>query len=309
MLVEMQEGTAEVDIASPGTKFFIPLPGVNVNPLKPILYPIQKELLKAVNYVRIAKTVVLWEETYYSFWLVTFAFVASALVFFIPWAFLLRWALRISAWLLLGPWMMLVDKYYFQKNAVTKNEVTDEAIRERIKQRYNSAFEGATNARVRKENALKLQAMKCFCFGKYLIETSVFNEDLFWDTPLPESYATPCTDPPSINIVETRYGQQLTGDMVPQREVHLSGQKGRKKHIINRSLLQRGISKGISMPQHQLLRVGKGVGKVVDSIWKNTPYSKPFQRGEVEPISETTPLIRDGEESKEDEELPKGRTS
>lgn len=296
VLAEVQGGSEqkEVDIASSDTHL-IPLPGVSVNPLKPILYPIQKELLKAVEYVRIAKTVVLWEETYFSFWLVTFAFAASALVFFVPWAFLLRWVLRVTAWLLLGPWMMLVDKYYFQKKvAATEDEDTDEAIRKRIKERYSSALESATNFRIRKENALKLKAMKRFCFGKFLIENPVFNEDLYWDTPLPESSATPCTDPPVFNIAEKRFGQKLTGDMVPEREVHMNGKHGPSSP---QSLIKRGLEKGLTEPQKQVTGLGRGLGKGlnkrVGAIWKKTPFSKPFQRGGGRTAAETTPLLAD----------------
>ena len=293
LLAEMHGGAdqEEVDIASPDTNL-IPLPGVSVNPLKPILYPIQKELLKVVTYVRIVKTIVLWEETYYSFWLVTFAFVASALFLFIPWAFLLRWTLRVAVWLLLGPWMMLVDKYYIQKKVVSsEDQDTDEAIRKRIKERYSGALESATNARIRREKALKLKAMKRFCFGKYLIENPVFNEDLYWDTPLPESSASPCKDPPSIEIAETRYGQQLTGDMIPEREIQMSGKRESSNPLLNKSLLQ----KGIAMPKQQVVGLGKGIG----TLFKKIPFAKPFQRGGEQPISEATPLLADEKDQKQ----------
>ena len=230
----------DVDITSTGKG------SVSVNPLKPILYPIQKDLQKAVTFVRVSKTIILWEKAFYAFWLVTLAFVASALVLFVPWAFLLRWTLRISAWVLLGPWMAIVDRVYIRKVIKTSEDDDTEAIRARLKQRYTDVLESATHARIRKERALKLKATKRFCFGKFLLKVPHFNEDLFWDDPLPQSSARP--DSPenreSNNIVEKKYGQSLRGDMIPQREIQLAETKKaamekKKKRFWKKNFLRR----------------------------------------------------------------------
>ena len=212
---QLEEG--EVDIASGKTGL---LERVTVNPLKPVLYPIQKELQKAVTMLRISKTVVLWEETYYAFWIVTVAFFASALVAFVPWGFLGRWTLRIVAWVILGPWMALVDKYYL-KPKLEPSEDADEAIKNRLRARYEEILEGATQQRIRNEAALKLKAMKRFCFGKFLVNVPRFKEDLYLDAPLPLSDAKPFTtgEGKPVNIVEKKFGQNLRGHMVPMREV------------------------------------------------------------------------------------------
>lgn len=244
VLAEMQDEIdqaeeEDVDIASGRAGL---LPGMSVNPLKPILYPVQKELRKIVTILRIARTVVLWEETYLSFWIVTFAFLASALVLFVPWAFLLRWVLRIAAWVLLGPWMILVDKYHFQKIRTLSEDESDEAIRKRIKSRYTDILASALNSRIRTERGLKLKSMKRFCFGKYLINVPVFNNDLYWDNPLPQSSAMPCPKKlEPVSIVEKKYGQNLSGDMIPKREIQVDAKEDgpRKKPFWKRKILRR----------------------------------------------------------------------
>jgi len=59
-----------------------------------------------------------------------------------------------------------------------------------------------------------------------------FAETLHRDTPLPESFAAPYSgseeglERNTIRVVERRYGQFLSGDMVPVREVKTHQQLG-----------------------------------------------------------------------------------
>ena len=48
----------------------------------------------------------------------------------------------------------------------------------------------------------------------------IFKEDLIWDNPLPRSVAVPlkATQAP-VNIIQRKWGQSLTGDMIPIRYV------------------------------------------------------------------------------------------
>ena len=53
------------------------------------------------------------EECYLSFWVAACSFILSVVSMFVPWGFLAFWTLRTIAWVGLGPWMKLVDIYYF----------------------------------------------------------------------------------------------------------------------------------------------------------------------------------------------------
>jgi len=207
--------------------------GVSANPLKPALYPIQKKLRKAIYALRIARSVVLWNEIYYTFWLVTACFATSVVFLFIPFGFILRWVLRIVAWVGLGPWNAIIDKVYFSENPDMTDAERDEALRLRMKARYHEVLESATNYFVRRESATKMKDMKKFMFGEFLLRVPRFCEDLFEDYPLPASYCSPI-DPKKMAVTpkERKYGQLLKGDMIPMREiqsVHAPDVKGSKK--------------------------------------------------------------------------------
>ena len=49
----------------------------------------------------------------------------------------------------------------------------------------------------------------------------IFKEDLIWDNPLPRSVAVPLkeTTQAPVNIIQRKWGQSLTGDMIPIRYV------------------------------------------------------------------------------------------
>lgn len=137
--------------------------------LKPHLYPVQKQLRLVVQYLRITKNVFLWGEAYYTFWIVNACFASSLLVYYVPWSFFIRWTLRIVIFLALGPWMWLVDKYYFKTDPNMTKEQRDEAFRQKMKARYEAVLASSSIFLIRKENALKMQCMKQFMFGKYLL--------------------------------------------------------------------------------------------------------------------------------------------
>ena len=193
--------------------------GVSVNPLKPVLYPVQKKLRVVVHAVRIARSVVLWNECYYAFWLTTASFFISFVFFFVPFGFILRWTMRIIALVALGPWNAIIDRVYFRTDPNMTDEAKDEELRLRLKTRYQEVLMSATNFFVRKENAIKMKDMEQFMFGKFLLRVPRFCEDLYEDYPLPSSYCKPADFKISVPVTERKYGQRLTGDMIPQREI------------------------------------------------------------------------------------------
>lgn len=194
---------------------------LTVNPLKPILYPIQLELGKLVIYLRIAKSIVLWQETGYAFWVTTASFAAAFVIFWLPWGFLIRWTFRIVVIVVLGPWMAIVDLIYFRRRPDLSDKERDDEVRKRLRSRYDQVLQTATDYRIDKERRLKLKAFKEYLFGKLLISVPRFCEDLYQDIPLPDSFATPY-DPArdGVPIIEKKlYGQNLYGDMIPKRDI------------------------------------------------------------------------------------------
>lgn len=222
LLKEFGEEHEEDDVSSSGKGGL--LQNLNVNPLKPVLYPIQLQLHQVVVYLRIAKSIVLWDETYFAFWITFGCFTASLVLFLIPFGFLLRWSLRVIVFLVLGPWMALVDRWYFRENPNLTAEEKDAIVRQRMRSRYETLMLAASNFQIRKERATKLRSMTKYMFGKFTLRVPRFCEDSFRDTPLPESYAVPFdkANAPTIEIAERKYGQRLSGDMIPKREVQVA---------------------------------------------------------------------------------------
>jgi hypothetical protein len=50
------------------------------------------------------KNVILWAETYFAVWIATFSFVGAAVIFFVPWGFIIGWTIRVCLILATGPW-------------------------------------------------------------------------------------------------------------------------------------------------------------------------------------------------------------
>jgi hypothetical protein len=140
-----------------------------VNPLKPVLYPVQKNLQWIVHIVRIAKSIILWNEAYFAFWIVTICFVSSFVAFFIPWNLIFIWLFRIVVIVFLGPWMAIVDRCYFKKHPTDMTDAErDEFVRKRLRSRYEEALLSATTFQIRRERAVKMQSMTKYMFGKHV---------------------------------------------------------------------------------------------------------------------------------------------
>ena len=163
----------------------------NVNPLKPVLYPIQLQLHKAVIGMRISRSILLWEESYYAFWIATVSFVVSVAVIWIPWGLLFCWLFRISVWLFLGPWMAIVDRIYFRakpdmidadENVEVKDE--DAEVKAHLKSTDMEVPVSSTSYFfVLKDRAMKLKDTTHFVLG-LMFGRFRFVLDLFADMAL-----------------------------------------------------------------------------------------------------------------------------
>ena len=193
-------------------------------PFKSTLYPIQKKLRKRVILLRIATSIVTWEDKVYSFWITNTAFVAALACFWVPWALILKWVLRITVWTLLGPWTAIVARYRFPVSGDMTDDEWDESMQKRIQTRRRKAVEASNKIQVRKERVVKGKALARWMFGRYHLRVPRFNEQLFPDIPLPCSFSNPTFDSSAsqnIQIKERVYGQNLEGDMIPRREVQV----------------------------------------------------------------------------------------
>lgn len=207
--------------------------GVSIDPLKPILYPIQQYLGITCNIMRFIKNVIIWEESYFAALISLASIVLAVALAFVPWAFIFRWTSRIIVWTVFGPWMKAVDIFYVSKIKPLTEEEMEAQEHEAKLLRQERTRAAALEAKIAREDAKKLKDMKKYMFGKFITHVSVLKLDRFRDVPLPCSSATPC-DQKSLPMSElamkeagkdrTRIpGQQLVGTMIPKvRVLHCS---------------------------------------------------------------------------------------
>eukprot|EP00523_Entomoneis_sp_CCMP467_P008491 CAMPEP_0168738488 /NCGR_PEP_ID=MMETSP0724-20121128/10959_1 /TAXON_ID=265536 /ORGANISM="Amphiprora sp., Strain CCMP467" /LENGTH=1081 /DNA_ID=CAMNT_0008785833 /DNA_START=7 /DNA_END=3252 /DNA_ORIENTATION=+ len=202
--------------------------GISVDPFKSVLYPVQQNLQMVCKYLRRIRYVLIWEESYISFWVTAGCFLVSIIFLFVPWFFLIQWTARILVWALFGPWMKLVDIFYVSKlDDYTEEELMQQRLESRKKRRLATAT-ALAEARIKREDAMKLKAMKAYYFGKYITRVPVLKEDRYVDTPCLESHALPFKPDPlplsELAMQEAGYhrtripGQHLVGSMIPQIE-------------------------------------------------------------------------------------------
>jgi len=137
-----------------------------LNPFKPIFHPVQKLLYRLLVHLRIIRSIIMWEESYYPFWMVTWSFLLSISLLFVRWGVILRWTFRVLVWAVLGPWMKLVDWLYFAPKEKMALEEKKENKREEIHNRYDHTLEDRLVNQKRREEAAKMKGMMKYLFGK-----------------------------------------------------------------------------------------------------------------------------------------------
>jgi hypothetical protein len=199
--------------------------GFSVDPIKPYLFPIQLQLQWIVDILRVVRNVIVWEEFYYSFWLTAGSFALSVLFLFIPWRFFTRWITKILTWVLLGPWMKLADIYYFRLIENLDEEGKAERERRQLQTQKSSYDEIVRQARITKEQAVKIRDMKVYKFGKFIAWVPILKVDRYKDEPLTSSKAEIYDE--NLSMVERAMqeagkdrikvpGQHLEGTMIPK---------------------------------------------------------------------------------------------
>ena len=113
--------------------------------------------------------------------------------------------------------MKLLDIYH---NGMQKNQTTQEArnaAEARAKAKYRALVAATTRIQVQKEDLVKLKDMEKYMFGKYLAVLPRFKQQRSLDRALVSSYASPHVPGGPIDISSRKYGQHLTGEMIPRR--------------------------------------------------------------------------------------------
>eukprot|EP00980_Cylindrotheca_fusiformis_P014365 scaffold3827_cov179-Cylindrotheca_fusiformis.AAC.29 len=219
---ETSMGTADLDISTQTSGGIIDMFMV---PFIPILLPVQLWLHWFCRWFRIAKGIVLWRDSYYAFWLVTASLVTSFVFLWVPWTLVIKWALKVVVWVFLGPWMKLVDVYYYKYKE--RNEKTEEEIKkdleEELKQLRNQWSGWSNYRKMMYEEAVKTKDIKEYMFGHYVMGVPRVKDEFDYDDPLPSSSAEPKDSDEgralcNVNIVGRKHGQELFGTMIRLRE-------------------------------------------------------------------------------------------
>lgn len=124
--------------------------------------------------------------------------------------------------------MKLVDIYWYREmEGMTPEERKERDARVR-RLRREANKEVAKEARINRENAWKLAAVKKYMFGRFITRVNVLKLNRYRYLPLPTSTATPYSpDPQKLAELamdeagrnRTRVtGQHLVGDMIPMLE-------------------------------------------------------------------------------------------
>lgn len=201
--------------------------GFKVDPIRSYLFPIQQSLGVLINWARFVKNILMWEESYISFLISMICFILSFTVFFVPWAFCIKWGLRILVWVAFGPWMKFVDIFYFSKfessdyKKELKNNEKERKNKEKLKREKKKQ-----EAQLKLEKVTKLWDFKQYMFGEKSLRVNILKSDRYYDMPLDSSSATPCStirkSLGNLAIKEAGYGvtrivgQQLEGEIIPR---------------------------------------------------------------------------------------------
>mmetsp|Transcript_13765 Transcript_13765/g.20289 ORF Transcript_13765/g.20289 Transcript_13765/m.20289 type:complete len:1086 (+) Transcript_13765:65-3322(+) len=201
-------------------------PGLlDVDMLRPYLEPYQTYLAIACRFLRYIGNIFVWQEPYLSFWVMIGSLALSVGCLFVPWFFLIRWTSRIIVWALFGPWMKIVDIYYWKPMESMNDEERLKKKLEAKRVRKIVLKRQIEEARIEREKAVKIKDMKTFLFGKYILKVPAVKGDRWWDVPLPDSSAVPYKAEKlalaELAMKEAGYhrtrvpGQHLEGEMIP----------------------------------------------------------------------------------------------
>mmetsp|Transcript_2073 Transcript_2073/g.2123 ORF Transcript_2073/g.2123 Transcript_2073/m.2123 type:complete len:249 (-) Transcript_2073:336-1082(-) len=203
---EMQQ-IDELDIETKNSNMML-------NPMK-VLIPLKVILDLICSTLRLVSNILTWKECYLSYWITLLCLAMSVICAFVPWGLVFLWASRVVVWAILGPWMKLVDWFFYlpliKKRSKALKTEQDKPKSEKCSKHNAKVF-------LARENVEKFKEMKMLLFGKYLIRTPKFKPDRHDDIPLPSSFAkkSSCAKEEVINVIVP--GQYIVGNMIPRIE-------------------------------------------------------------------------------------------
>ena len=175
------------------------------------------DLEQICQYLRMLRSIYMWDETHFSFFLTLFLVFLSVTLAFttISWTSIFFWFSKIITWVFLGPWMWFVGRFLGYN-------VTDSSRAPVATMKKSSR---KTKNREVNENKQKLADMKGFLFGCYVQRVDLSRRNRHKDIPLTSSSAnaynpTKNSFQHTLNVeplrVEARLlGQQISLDMIP----------------------------------------------------------------------------------------------
>lgn len=174
-------------------------------------------------YIRFAKSLISCHDSAVSFLLISTFLTIGFVFLFIPCGFIFHWILRIFVWFVMGPWMRLGEIAATRHGSARQIQRVVDEIKEREQQRL-------LEARINKEEAMKLKATRCMRFGRFAVRVPFANIIRYHDQPLPESYAEQASGADSatqskLHITHYIPGQKHHGVMIPDlyKNTHDSG--------------------------------------------------------------------------------------
>jgi len=182
----------------------------SIDPLElyEVLHPWQIRLVDIIYDLRFARDILTWERTYLSFWITTIAILLSITFYILAYMKYILWVKRVIVWIFLGPWMMLVDKFYFTKYTTSGNECSENGV-DRRKSQLLRAEKGRIQEE--KERLVKRKAIREHLYGKHIISVpNVRISERFLYTPRTKSFAYPFNSTDK-NMTSSRNYEQITG--------------------------------------------------------------------------------------------------
>jgi hypothetical protein len=168
---QQKQEKQNVDIATQATGGFTEFA---LAPFKPALLPIQMLLYRICVILRAVSSIVLWDDSIAAFWIVTVALLASLLLAWIPWAFVITWSFRIFVWVILGPWMKLVDIFFVNKLQNMTDEERKAKIDEDYQRRYEMLLGESYILKLMAEYSTKIQDIYQYMFGQVMQDMTEF---------------------------------------------------------------------------------------------------------------------------------------
>jgi hypothetical protein len=198
--LDEQQETMEKETMAGGEKLHIGITQFALAPFKSVLMPAQTNLYRACVSLRIASSIIMWRDSIAAFWIVTAALIASFVVSWIPWAFLFRWVFKIFVYVVLGPWMKIVDICYVRKKQSMTRAERQAQTEAEFQRRYDLLLGQSYIRRLMNERNEKLRDFNRYMFGKVcsLNEMSVCSAQIWVSflitiSPFVVLHEVPCT--------------------------------------------------------------------------------------------------------------------